>query len=170
MKARIARWAARSSRSYGPAPGPWCAWLVTLAVLCGLHVFVVNHINGNRLSAGTSWATVSGDFQSLVIQLKTYQMLTGTLPTTEQGLSALVTMPTSPPKPRNWFQLMTQFPKDPWGNEYIYHRRPLKGPMAFDLISKGPDGREATDDDLYCEARGPKGTVQIDQAAYGARR
>lgn len=39
-------------------------------------------------------------------------------------------------------------PKDPWGSELLYFKPPRKGNGPFEVVSKGPDGQEGTDDDL----------------------
>jgi general secretion pathway protein G len=88
---------------------------------------------------------VSSDIEAITMQLKTYEMLNYRMPSTEQGLEALVNQPNSEPRPRRWKQLMKSVPLDPWGNEYVY-RNPGKGGGGFDLYSLGPDGRESDDD------------------------
>jgi general secretion pathway protein G len=88
---------------------------------------------------------VDSDIEAISMQLRTYEMLNYRMPSTEQGLKALVTQPTTEPRPRRWKQLMTEVPLDPWGNEYVY-RNPGKGGKGFDLFSLGPDGKESDDD------------------------
>ena len=88
---------------------------------------------------------VDSDIEAISMQLRTYEMLNYRMPTTEQGLEALVTQPTTEPRPRRWKQLMKEVPLDPWGNEYVY-RNPGKGGSGFDLYSLGPDGKESDDD------------------------
>ncbi len=67
-------------------------------------------------------------------------------PTTEQGLNALRVNPGSSP---NWTgpYLKKQIPKDPWGNAYVYTSPGVQN-LDYDLYSYGPDGTEATDDDI----------------------
>ena len=88
---------------------------------------------------------VGSDIEAIKMQLRTYEMLNYRMPTTEQGLKALVSQPTTEPRPRRWKQLMKEVPLDPWGNEYVY-RNPGKGGGGFDLYSLGPDGKESDDD------------------------
>jgi general secretion pathway protein G len=73
--------------------------------------------------------------------------MNGFLPTTEQGLKALVTRADSEPRPTQWRQLMTQVPLDPWQNEYGYTQPGVHNPDSFDLFSKGQDRKENTPDD-----------------------
>jgi general secretion pathway protein G len=88
---------------------------------------------------------VDSDIEAISMQLRTYEMLNYRMPTTEQGLKALVNQPTTEPRPRRWKQLMKTVPIDPCGNEYVY-RIPGKGGAAFDIYSLGPDGKESDDD------------------------
>jgi general secretion pathway protein G len=88
---------------------------------------------------------VDSDIEAISMQLRTYEMLNYRMPTSEQGLKALVNQPTTEPRPRRWKQLMKTVPIDPWGNEYVY-RNPGKGGAAFDIYSLGPDGKESDDD------------------------
>jgi len=77
-----------------------------------------------------------------------YNWHNGFYPTTEQGLEALVTKPTTDPKPENYAEggYMRKIPVDPWGNPYIYRNHGEEG--QIDIISCGPDGIEGTEDDI----------------------
>jgi general secretion pathway protein G len=88
---------------------------------------------------------VDSDIEAISMQLRTYEMLNYRMPSTEQGLSALVSQPATEPRPRRWKQLMKEVPLDPWGNEYVY-RNPGKGGSGFEIYSLGPDGKESDDD------------------------
>ena len=89
---------------------------------------------------------VNSDIEAISMQLRTYEMLNYRMPTTEQGLKALVSQPTSEPRPRRWKQLMKTMPLDPWGAEYVYRNPGRKNSSGFDLFSLGPDGKESDDD------------------------
>ena len=73
--------------------------------------------------------------------------MNGFFPTTEQGLQALVTQPSSDPAPTRWYQLYKELPKDPWNNTYIYINPGRKNPNGYDLYSAGQDRRPDTADD-----------------------
>jgi general secretion pathway protein G len=90
---------------------------------------------------------VQADIQAISTQLKLYESINGFLPTTEQGLQALVTQPSTEPKPSRWYQLFKEIPKDPWGNNYIYLAPGRKNPTGYDLYSAGPDRKADTADD-----------------------
>ncbi len=90
---------------------------------------------------------VSADIQGINTQLKLYESMNGFFPTTEQGLQALVTQPSTDPAPTRWYQLYKELPKDPWNNEYIYRNPGIKNPNGYDLYSAGPDRKADTADD-----------------------
>ena len=92
---------------------------------------------------------VRADVQAINTQLKLYESMNGFFPTTEQGIEALVTQPTTDPKPTRWYQLFKDMPKDPWGNDYIYLSPGKKNPDSFDLYSAGPDRKPDTADDNW---------------------
>ena len=90
---------------------------------------------------------VAADIQGINTQLGLYESMNGFYPTTEQGLQALVTQPSTDPKPTRWYQLYKELPKDPWGTDYIYRCPGLKNPNGYDLYSAGPDRKPDTTDD-----------------------
>ena len=81
---------------------------------------------------------VAADIQGINTQLKLYESMNGFLPTTDQGLQALVTQPDTDPRPTRWYQLYREMPKDPWQNNYIYICPGIKNPNSYDLYSAGP--------------------------------
>ena len=90
---------------------------------------------------------VRSDVQAITTQLKLYESMNGFLPTTEQGLQALVTQPSTEPRPARWYPLFKELPKDPWGNNYIYLCPGRKNPTGYDLYSAGKDRKADTADD-----------------------
>ncbi|MBM4213998.1 MAG: type II secretion system protein GspG, partial [Gammaproteobacteria bacterium] len=78
--------------------------------------------------------------------LAMYRLDTARLPTTAQGLAALVQKPDDPAV-RNWRSggYMARLSRDPWGSEYRYRQPSTRGP-GFDLYSLGPDGLEGSPD------------------------
>jgi general secretion pathway protein G len=91
---------------------------------------------------------IRGDFQTISTQLRLYQSMNGFLPSTAQGLKAMVARPDSEPRPRQWRQLLKQVPLDPWQNEYGYASPGKQSKEGFDLFSKGPDRVADTADDI----------------------
>ncbi|MFZ5570404.1 MAG: type II secretion system major pseudopilin GspG [Thermodesulfobacteriota bacterium] len=82
------------------------------------------------------------DIVALESALKLYKLDNGMYPTTEQGLLALVEMPTVGVLPKKWrrggYLEKRSVPKDPWENDYIYLSPGLQG--DYDIISYGADG------------------------------
>ena len=80
------------------------------------------------------------DVAAILQALKLYRLDNGRYPTSEQGLAALVTRPTSVPLPPNWKPngYLERLPKDPWGNPYQYLNPGLRG--EIDVFSFGADG------------------------------
>jgi general secretion pathway protein G len=70
--------------------------------------------------------------------LDQYRLDTGTYPSAELGLEALVSRPANEPK-WNGPYLRKSVPLDPWGKPYVYR---IPGEKSdFDLISYGKDGQ-----------------------------
>jgi general secretion pathway protein G len=91
------------------------------------------------------------DIASLMQSLKLYRLDNLRYPTTEQGLQALVTKPTSLPIPGNWKNggYLERLPKDPWGNPYQYLNPGLHGEIdVFSLAADGAPGGEGNDADI----------------------
>lgn len=91
------------------------------------------------------------DIAAILQALKLYSLDNQRLPTTEQGLQALVTKPNTAPLPRNWKSggYLDKVPKDPWGNPYQYLAPGLHG--EIDVFSLGVDGKlggEGNDADI----------------------
>jgi len=83
--------------------------------------------------------------------LDLYELDNGILPSTEQGLAALITAPTSTPVPGNWKGPYLRPPvlrKDPWNHDFIYRNPGQHNTTSYDLFSPGPDGQEGNDDDI----------------------
>jgi general secretion pathway protein G len=79
------------------------------------------------------------DIGTLNQALKLYRLDIGRYPTTEQGLSALVTKPSAEPVPQNWKKggYLDSLPNDPWGHPYQYANPGTKG--EIDIYSYGAD-------------------------------
>ncbi|MDY0136847.1 MAG: type II secretion system major pseudopilin GspG [Thiomicrospira sp.] len=80
------------------------------------------------------------DISALSSALNLYKLDNFRYPTTDQGLEALVSKPTSEPVPQNWKPYMERLPLDPWGKPYLYLSPGEQG--VFDVFSYGADGLE----------------------------
>ncbi len=80
------------------------------------------------------------DILAIQSALDLYKLDNGTYPSTDQGLQALVTKPTSNPVPQNWKSdgYLQRLPTDPWGEAYQYTNENDK----VRIFSFGPKGKE----------------------------
>ena len=80
------------------------------------------------------------DIKAIETALNLYRLDNGVYPSTEQGLDALVTKPTTGIIPKNWKEegYLDKVPKDPWKNPFVYLSPGLH--KEFDLESYGADG------------------------------
>jgi general secretion pathway protein G len=108
---------------------------------------LVNSIETPSQRAVANSTQVQADRQSIGTMLQLYESLNSFYPTTEQGLQALVTQPTTDPRPARWYQYFKKLPKDPWGSDYIYRNPGHKNANSYDLFSAGRDRRAETKDD-----------------------
>lgn len=83
---------------------------------------------------------VKQDILAIQSALDLYKLDNGMYPTTDQGLQALVTKPTTPPVPRNWKSdgYLQETPVDPWGEAYQY----LNDDDKLRIFSYGPKGKD----------------------------
>ena len=80
--------------------------------------------------------------ESLSLALQKYKLDNGYYPTTEQGLDALVEIPSFGKIPKKFPEkgYLSKIPKDPWDNDYVFISPGENG--DFDIISYGADGEE----------------------------
>ncbi len=83
------------------------------------------------------------DISSFGAALQLYKLDNFSVPSTDQGLEALVEKPSGDPEPANWKDggYVQKLSKDPWGRDYVYIS-PGEGGGEFDIVSYGRDGRE----------------------------
>jgi len=81
------------------------------------------------------------DIATLMQALKLYKLDNQRYPTTEQGLTSLVSKPTAGPTANGWKTggYVEKLPKDPWGNPYQYLSPGVNG--EIDVFSYGADGQ-----------------------------
>jgi len=111
--------------------------LAMITVLLGTAIY---YMVGNLEAAKEQ--RVRADIAMLTTQLKSYEMENYSMPTTEQGLMALVKEPTIDPKPKHWRPWLEKAPIDPWGTPYVYANPGIHNPDGFDLYSYGPAKKE----------------------------
>lgn len=79
--------------------------------------------------------------------VETYRLENLTFPTSDQGLSALVTPPPGLSRPDRYREggYIRRLPQDPWGNPYQYRYPGEHG--RFDVWSLGADGQQGGEGD-----------------------
>src|SRR5260370_8909017 len=79
------------------------------------------------------------DLNNIYSALNLYEARKYQMPDQNQGLEALVSMPTTGTKPANWLKLMDSIPSDPWNTPYQYRNPGKRDPYGIDVSSFGPD-------------------------------
>ncbi len=118
--------------------------MLVLGIIVVLMGVGIRMLIGNRQYAQE--VAAEAQLQHIQTQLQTYETFNLRLPTTAQGLKALVEKPSTQPVPKRWKQLLTELKPDPWGNPYQYRNPGTKNKDGYDLFSFGPDGVESGDD------------------------
>lgn len=88
-------------------------------------------------------ATAKSDISSYRTALDNYYLDCGSVPTEEQGLSALWEKPQLAPVPENWDgpYVVGEIKPDPWERDYIYSS-PGNNGLPYTIESLGADGAE----------------------------
>jgi general secretion pathway protein G len=118
--------------------------VLVITILAVLGAATIYLIKGNVDVAKET--RVDTDIKNILTQIKVYEARNLQPPTNEQGLKALVELPTVEPVPERWTQLLEEMPKDPWGREYRYVYPAKRSKAAYDVFSVGQDGMESADD------------------------
>jgi general secretion pathway protein G len=83
------------------------------------------------------------DIKNIENALKLYKLDSGTYPTTEQGLEALIRKPETAPVPLKWreggYIDGNAVPQDPWGHPY-YYTSPAQDGKEYEIVSYGRSG------------------------------
>jgi general secretion pathway protein G len=110
--------------------------VVILALLAGI---IVPKIMSRPEEARRAKAMIQ--IKEIEAALNLFKIDNGFYPSTEQGLAALTTAPTTGEIPKHFKEggYLKKAPKDPWDHEYVYLSPGEHG--EFDLISYGADGQ-----------------------------
>lgn len=120
--------------------------VITLTIIAILASGSIYLLKGQIDSAKDT--RVDSDIQAIGLALQSYESRALRMPTTEQGLKALVEKPTIEPVPENYRAFMEEMPKDPWGAEYKYRFPAQKSKKPYDVWSMGPNGLDGDEDDM----------------------
>lgn len=117
--------------------------MIVVIIIGVLGALIVPNIMGRADDARITAAQT--DVKALSNALELYKLDNLVYPSTQQGLSALISKPEGRPVARNWNSggYVKSLPTDPWGNEYVYISPGAEG--EFDLYSLGADGSEGGD-------------------------
>ncbi len=112
--------------------------MVVILILGLLATIVVQSLRGATDKAKRTKA--EADISEIKTALDRYYLDNGSYPTTDQGLQALVSAPSSGNIPTNYEQggYIEQVPADPWGHPYFYQ----SDGNSYVLKSFGADGVE----------------------------
>ena len=111
--------------------------VVILGILAALVVpKLIGRVDESRVAAAKL------DIKNLKAALTMYKLDNQRYPTTEQGLQALVTKPTSGPEAKGWRPggYIEKLPNDPWKNPYQY-LAPGRNNAPYEIFSYGADGQ-----------------------------
>lgn len=113
--------------------------MVVVVIMGILAALVVPKLMGRADDARITAARQ--DISTLMQALKLYKLDNQRYPSTEQGLQALISKPTSGPAANGWKNggYVEKLPKDPWGGQYQYLSPGVKGEV--DIFSYGADGQ-----------------------------
>lgn len=127
--------------------------LIALTLLAVAGTFVAGKFFENLHEGKVSSTKIQ--MSNLDARLKEFRRKCNFYPTSEQGLDALVTKPTSGREckdyPASGFIEGEQVPKDPWDNDFSYD----SDGKTFNIMSYGADGEqggEGQDADIYLRA------------------
>jgi len=110
--------------------------MVVLVIIGVLAALIVPNVLDRADDARTTAAKT--DVNNLAQALKLYRLDNQRFPSAEQGLTALMTRPTTAPVPPNWRPYLDKLPTDPWGRPYRYLNPGVHAEV--DVLSLGADG------------------------------
>ena len=123
--------------------------LLVLAILGVIAGLAVPRLMGrqNHANIDATRLTIKGVEQALKIYAIDHL---GALPSSQSGLQALLTAPSS--NSRHWRgPYLDSLPKDAWGRALTFTAPGKLHPQGYDIVSSGPDGLFGTADDISNE-------------------
>jgi general secretion pathway protein G len=123
--------------------------MVVIVILGILATVIFTRVSDRPEQARRTKAQV--EIRELQTALELFKLDNGFYPTTEQGLDALVSPPTTGKIPKNYPEsaYLDKLPTDPWGSPYVYISPGVHG--EYDLESYGADeedGGEGKNEDI----------------------
>ena len=120
--------------------------LLVLVILAALTAIVAPKFTSRSKQARVTASQT--DINNIELAIDMYETDNGAYPSSSQGLEVLVEEPSGA---LNWngpYLKKGGVPKDPWGNAYVYEQPGRNNENGYDLYSKGPDGKQGTEDDI----------------------
>lgn len=115
--------------------------LAIIALLMGVGIWKLSGVTDQGKKT-----RVKADLGVLRTALVAYEIDAGSMPSTQQGLRALIE---NPGDVRNWKPTLDEPLLDPWGEEYGYRNPGTENKNGkADIFSKGADKTEGTEDDI----------------------
>ena len=117
--------------------------MVVIVIIGVLAALIAPNIISRVVQAKITAA--QSDISTLMNALKIYKLDNGRYPSSDQGLQALVTRPTTGSVPGNWKSYLDKLPEDPWHHPYQYANPGAHG--EIDVFSFGADGQAGGEGD-----------------------
>ncbi len=88
------------------------------------------------------------DVSSIQVVVEKFAAVSGSIPSTAEGLEACVERPSEWAPERGWMKLIESIPTDAWGREYRYQSGSDVEASWFEIRSVGADGVLSDDDQV----------------------
>ena len=123
--------------------------LLLVVVIIGILAAIVVPKLAGKTEDARQGGTI-GQMKIIQDALARFELDNGKYPSQDQGLLALIELPTAAPVPKKWTKYLEgrEIPKDGWGNEFEYRNPGQVNTDGYDLVSAGPDGQSGNDDDI----------------------
>jgi general secretion pathway protein G len=122
--------------------------MLVVMIIATLAALVVPKFTG-RAEQAKAAAAKADIMVNIPTALDLYELDNGFYPSTEQGLDALRSQPSTSPVPPKWNgPYIKKKPLDPWGNAYHYASPGTHNSNSYDLYSFGKDNAEGGKDDI----------------------
>ncbi len=124
--------------------------MIVIAILALIASVVVVAVMGQLDKAKVNTARLK--INEIQKALDLYKVDAGDYPSQSEGLRALISPPGGGPA---YMKEKTE-PKDPWNQPFVYYNPSRNGGSGVEVISKGPDKQEGTEDDVKAGGEGGK--------------